>query len=64
MKKLVISVTLIAIVLSSYSQNKPTVSEEGNVIKVNVLSLIVETDHYFMSGKLRITSPVKWGLDI
>ncbi len=52
MKKLLVSAILGMLALPMIAQNKPAVSEEPNVVKVNTLSLLVGTGSLFYERKL------------
>jgi hypothetical protein len=52
MKKLITLATLVMLALPMLAQEKPAVSEEPNVVKVNTLSLIIGTGSLFYERKL------------
>ena len=52
MKKLITLATLVMLALPMFAQEKPAVSEEPNVVKVNTLSLLVGTGSLFYERKL------------
>ncbi|MEW5846988.1 MAG: DUF3575 domain-containing protein [Bacteroidota bacterium] len=52
MKKLITLATLVVLALPMFAQDKPAVSEEPNVVKVNTLSLLVGTGSLFYERKL------------
>ena len=62
MKKLLPILFVIVLVSSSYAQDKPTVSEEKNVLKVNSLSLLVGTGSIFYERELSDVTSAQLGL--
>jgi hypothetical protein len=52
MKKLLISLLIVLLNLASFAQDKPAVSTEKNVLKINTLSLFVGTGSIFYERKM------------
>ena len=62
MKKLITLATLVMLALPMFAQEKPAVSEEPNVVKVNTLSLLVGTGSLFYEPRLSDNLSDKWVL--